>query len=74
MDGELYVFGGLNPSGGCGGAVQIYNPKNDEWRLGKQMTTGRCYLSVALHSGSVYVFGGFDSAWRAVDANEQFRP
>jgi len=74
VDGELYVFGGSNPFD-CGGrAVQIYNPKNNEWHLGKQMSTGRCYLAVALHSGSVYVFGGWDSAWRAVDANEQFRP
>ncbi len=73
MDGELYVFGGWNSSE-CGRDVQIYNPKNNEWRLGKQMTTGRCYLAVALHSGNAYVFGGFDRAWRAVDTNEQFSP
>lgn len=73
MDGELYVFGGWN-SPECGRDVQIYNPKNNEWRLGKQMTTGRCYLAVALHSGNAYVFGGFDRSWRAVDTNEQFSP
>jgi len=74
IDGELYVFGGANPSD-CGGrAVQIYSPKKDEWRLGKPMSTGRCYLAVTLHKGSAYIFGGFDSSWRAVNANEQFRP
>ena len=73
LDGELYVFGGSNLFE-CGSAIQIYDPNNDEWSMGNEMSAARCYPAAAVHNGSVHVFGGFDSEWRAVDPNEQFRP
>jgi len=77
VNDELYVLGGAVDGSDWNcviTAVQIYDPRNDEWRMGKGMSAPRCDLAAAVQHERVHVFGGFDRAWRAVNTNEQFSP
>ena len=77
VNGQLYVLGGAKDDGEWScvvTAVQIYDPGNDEWRMGKEMSAPRCDLAAAVQNERVHVFGGFDREFRAVDSNEQFSP
>ena len=53
----VYVLGGTG--GGVGrGTNQIYNPKNDSWRIGTPMPTTRISLAVAVIDDTIYTIGG----------------
>ena len=53
----VYVLGGTG--GGVGrGTTQIYDPKNDSWRLGTSMSTTRISLAVAVIDDTIYAIGG----------------
>ena len=58
INDEIYIFGGQN-SGTSFGYVQIYNIKDDEWRLGSEMYIAREDMACSVVDNEiVYLFGG----------------
>lgn len=55
VNGELYLFGGLNKGAG---KVQIYSPTTNAWRLGADMPFPAGSSNSALIGSKVYVAGG----------------
>ncbi len=68
----VYFIGGLI-SDKVSNKTQIFNPANNSWSCGDQMTTPRAYLGLTVINDIIYAIGGFDGqAW--LNTNEQYLP
>ncbi|MCH8848456.1 MAG: kelch repeat-containing protein [Chloroflexi bacterium] len=57
LDGELWVLGGIDGLGRTVGRVEIYDPRNGEWRDGPELPTPVHHANVAALDGTIYVAG-----------------
>ena len=62
--GEIYVAGGISSAlpfaqGQMTDALQIYNPKQNSWRLGPQLPEPRHHAMLVSTSDALWIFGGF---------------
>ena len=57
VDGELWVLGGIDGLGRTVGRVEIYDPRNGEWRDGPELPTPVHHANVAALDGTIYVAG-----------------
>jgi len=71
IDGKAYVLGGsLDGGSGSTDEVVVYDPVADSWSYGPSLGVGRQVMSLATHSGEVYLFGG----WRGRADVEKYDP
>ena len=56
LDGKLWLFGGLTHD--AEGAVQVYDPTTDQWRLGPRMPFAAGSSASAVIHGRFFVAGG----------------
>jgi N-acetylneuraminic acid mutarotase len=58
-DGRIFVFGGLDPTSGSYGVVEVFDSLTETWlSSATPMPTPRQYASAAYVNGSIYVAGG----------------
>jgi N-acetylneuraminic acid mutarotase len=72
---RIYLFGGIPQLFDFGtNSTQVYDPKTDNWTLGKPMPTARFGATVAAVDDRVYVIGGTTGMYSVTDANEEYTP
>jgi len=58
VNGEIYILGGYPASRITQTTVQIYNTKNDSWRLGPELPEPNNHGAAAVVDGIIYLIGG----------------
>lgn len=60
VDGEIWVIGGAGLAGEPVGAVEVYNPTTEQWRIHAPLKQARAFPAVGLLNGQIVVAGGMD--------------
>jgi len=77
---RIYVIGGTTGEEGMFAVgttlAQVYDPKNDTWKLGEPMPTARLGLTVAVENDQIYAIAGTASMVFSprLNANERYTP
>jgi len=73
MDGEIYIFGGLNRGDFLGDAYK-YNPEEDRWIRIDDLVSGRTEMAAVSIGRTIYLIGGRTSGYVLSDLVETFEP
>ena len=70
---KMYAIAGDTP-GGVTGAVEIYDPGDNTWRVGAPKPTPVSNVAAAVVDGLIYVPGGYTSAGEVITTTEVYDP
>ncbi len=77
VDDKIYVINGFNDKGQFFSTVEIYDPINDTWSKGENVSTAVSFPCCSAIDGKIYVLGGYNGNMILSDVKEYdtgFRP
>mmetsp|Transcript_83006 Transcript_83006/g.130939 ORF Transcript_83006/g.130939 Transcript_83006/m.130939 type:complete len:391 (+) Transcript_83006:111-1283(+) len=73
LDKKIYLFGGTGESGSIVEHVDVFDTVSGTWTtLVDAMPSASTDLSAFTYSGKIYVVGGYDASWRALNTVQIF--
>lgn len=60
IGGKIYVPGGQDSEGSLTDVLEVYDPRNDTWSVGKSLPNPLSRYAVATLEGTLFLFGGWD--------------